>query len=153
MSRGARIANLRVEDAATRKVMPLKELRGRSRVVLVAGNEEKVLETMASAAEQKEGISKSNVLIVPFVADGERNSKGKMRPWKLQPYGTEDWMKWFRSEKDVAKARLGSKADEVMVVIIRLDGKVGGRSVGAPIWTRLVADISKLPKRDQYGQP
>lgn len=153
MSRGARIANLRVEDTVTRQVLPLKALRGRSRIVLIAGKGAKVLEAMDSAMEQKESLSKSNLLIVPFITNNEDSLTLTSKSWQMQPYGTGDWKKWFNGEVDVAKARLGPRADEILVVIIRLDGKVGGRSVGAPMWTRLVAEISRLPKRDQYGKP
>jgi len=152
MSRGARIASLRIEDAVTRQILRLKDLRGRSRVVLVAGTAAKVREAMANAEEAREGLSKSNLLIIPLVADGSSSEISETN-WRMQPFGKDDWLKWYEGERDIAKARLGAKADEVLVIIIRLDGKVGARSAGAPLWTKLIDEIARMPLRDQYGKP
>lgn len=153
MSRGARIGSLRIEDSATRQVLQLKELRGRTRVVLVAGTAEKVLEAMTNAEEIKENLSQSNLLIVPFIVDSREITEISMRSWRMRPYITDEWRKWYEGEKEVLKARIGSKAGEVLVVIVRFDGKVGARSVGVPMWIRLIEEVKKLPTRDQYGKP
>lgn len=153
MSRGARIASLRIEDAATRQVLLLKDLRGRSRVVLVAGTVEKVSEAMSRAEKVKEGLSSSNILIVPYIVGSAEATDASMRSWRMQPYAPDEWQKWYEGEQDVAKVRLGAKAEDVLVVIVRLDGKVGARSVGAPMWERLVDEIAKMPVSDQYGKP
>lgn len=153
MSRGARIGSLRIEDSATRQVLQLKELRGRTRVVLVAGTVEKVSEAMANAEKVKENLSQSNLLIVPFVVDPKGESEVALRSWRMRPHIREEWRKWYKGERDVLKARLGSKAGEVLVVIVRFDGKVGARSVGVPMWNRLIEEVKKLPTRDQYGKP
>lgn len=153
MSRGARIASLRIEDSATRQVLRLKDLRGRTRVVLAAGTEEKVLEAMSRAEEVKEGLSKSNLLIVPYIVSSTDAADASLRSWRMQPYAPDEWRKWYEGERAVAKARLGAKAEEVLVVIVRLDGKVGARSVGAPMWEKLIDEIAKMPVRDQYGKP
>lgn len=154
MSRGARIASLRIEDSATRQVLLLKNLRGRSRVVLVAGTAEKVLEAMSRAEKVKEGLSTSNILIVPYIVSAAGAADASMRSWRMQPYASDEWQKWYKGEQDVAKVRLGAKAEEVLVVIVRLDGKVGARSVGVvPMWDRLIDEIAKMPVRDQYGKP
>eukprot|EP00177_Eucheuma_denticulatum_P007558 GFKZ01013763.1.p3 GENE.GFKZ01013763.1~~GFKZ01013763.1.p3 ORF type:complete len:154 (-),score=19.93 GFKZ01013763.1:1623-2084(-) len=153
MSRGARIGNLRIEDSATRQVLQLKDLRGRSRVVLVAGTAEKVEEAMSATEDIKDSLTQSNLMIVPFVTDSGEDTEKAMRFWRMRPYSDTEWGKWYQTERDVIKARLGAKAGEVLVIIVRLDGKVGARSVGSPMWIKLVDEIKRLPKRDQYGKP
>lgn len=153
MSRGARIGGLRIEDSATRQVLQLKELRGRTRVVLVAGSGKRVSESMAAAEKLKKDLSRSNLLIVPFIADSSADSESTTRFWRMQPYIREVWRKWYEGERGILKARSGAQSGDVLIVIVRLDGKVGARSVGAPMWTRLIEEVRKLPNRDQYGKP
>lgn len=151
MSRGARIASLRIEDSVTRQIVRLKDLRGKTRVVLVAGASDNVVETMKSAEPLKDNLSKSNLLIVPFISGEDENVN--VRNWRMQSYGKDEWSRWYESEREVAKARLSGKPDDVLVVIVRLDGKVGARSVGVPMWPKLIEEIAGLPQRDQYGKP
>ncbi|KAI0561463.1 Low psii accumulation 1 protein [Gracilaria domingensis] len=150
MSRGAQIANLRIEDSVTRTITPLKQLRGKTRIALVAGGVEKVSQVMKEAEKLRDEISKSNMLIVPYISDDVERVPG--RSWRMQPYGKDDWNRWLSTERDAAKKRL-KDSDDVFVVIIRLDGKVGARSVGPPLWSRLVEEVSRLPTKDQHGRP
>lgn len=152
MSRGARIASLKVEDAVTRQVVQLKDLRGRIRVVLVAGKKEYITKAMSDAEEVKDGISKSNLLIVPYVTDGDEKEID-LRNWRMTPFANEEWKRWYDAECEVAKGKLEDKVKDILVVIIRLDGKVGARSAGAPMWSKLIDEIAKLPKKDQFGKP
>jgi hypothetical protein len=49
---------------------------------------------------------------------------------------------------------LVSLSDKLLrVFIIRMDGKVGSRTVGPPAWPKLVKSVESLPERDQYGTP
>lgn len=153
MSRGARIGSLRIEDSATRQVLQLKDLRGRSRIVLVAGTGKKVQEAMSTAEDIKDSLAQSNLVIVPFITDSNEETQRAMRFWRMRPYSEAGWGKWYQTEREVIKARLGAKAEEVLVIIVRLDGKVGARSVGSPMWLKLIEEIKRLPKRDQYGKP
>lgn len=153
MSRGARIASLRVQDSVTQQVLRLKDLRGRTRVVLVTGTEDKVVDAMSRAEAVKSGLSESNLIIVPYILSPTNASEEAMRSWRMQPYAQDEWNKWYEGERDVARARLGAKAEEVLVLIVRLDGKVGARSAGAPAWQNLIEEISKMPVRDQHGKP
>lgn len=153
MSRGARIANLRIEDAVTRQVIRLKDVRGRSRVVLVAGAFDAVSEAMQRAEEVRDGLSKSNLIIIPVVMSSESSSDIMQKNWRMTPFGIEEWKKWYQAEKDNAKAKLEKKADSLLVLIIRLDGKVGARSFGTPVWTKLIDEIANMPLRDPYGKP
>ncbi|CAN8066604.1 unnamed protein product [Agarophyton chilense] len=150
MSRGAQIANLRFEDSVTRKITQLKELRSKFRVVLVAGGKEDVSQVMRNAEQLRDQISKAGLLVIPFISD--EMEQVPARNWRMQPYGKEEWKRWLASERDAAKKRM-KDANDVLVVVIRLDGKVGARSVGAPLWSRLVEEVSRLPSKDQYGMP
>lgn len=150
MSRGARIASLRIEDGVTRKIMRLKELRGKRRVVLIAGAGEQLKKAMEDAENMSEQISASNLVIVPFVYDNDESVS--LTACRMKPYGIEEWRKWMASERETAKKQM-REAGDVLVVIIRLDGKVGARSAGAPLWPKLVAEVAKLPKADKYGKP
>lgn len=152
MSRGARIASLKVEDAVTRQVVQLKDLRGRIRVVLVAGKKEFVTKAMTDAEEVKEGVSQSNLLIIPYVVDGDEKEMD-LKNWRMTPFVNEEWKRWYDAECEVAKGKLKEKVEDILVVIIRLDGKVGARSAGAPMWNKLIEEIAKLPKKDQFGKP
>lgn len=151
MSRGARIASLRVQDAVTRQVRTLKDLRGRTRVVMVAGPADKVIQAVDMSEEIRDGISKSNLIVIPYVTDQD-NTGAELRNWRMKPFAVEEWKRWYDAERDVVNARLRQTSD-VLVILVRLDGKVGARSVGAPMWPRLIGEIARLPKRDQYGKP
>lgn len=158
MSRGARLASLRVEDAATSKVLALKELRGRSRVVIVAGKHTALVETMAAAEAVRNGLTDSRLIIVPLVTEKSDSADLNLPrgSWIARPFARVEWLKWYKGEVEIARKKLSSKADDVLVVIIRLDGKVGARSVGPPAWQKLIDEIGRMTKtriRDQYGSP
>lgn len=161
MSRGARIARLRVQDAATRQTIQLKELRGRKRVMVVAGSAFSLASVLQDAQPFKRDIEASSLVVVPCIipargrgSDGDASEgvESIARGWKFLPYVTEEWGTWLDSERDVMKSRLKGR-DDVIVIVIRLDGKVGARSVGAPVWQRLLDEVAKLPPNDKYGKP
>lgn len=153
MSRGARIGNLRVEDSATRQVLQLKELRGKTRLVLVAGKGEKVREAMEGVEDIRDTLEENKLMIVPFVAEEDvDDGVGPIRGWRKVPFSNEEWKKWYSAEREVVKNKLGGDA-EVIVVVVRMDGKVGARSVGKPMWDKLIEEVKRLPKKDQYGKP
>lgn len=158
MTRGARIARLRVEDLGTRKVCELKELRGDKRVIVVAGSSDGIRGALESATELKEEFDQVGLMVVPFVTEGSKGSSVSAaqqdlgRTWRYAPFAPVDWTKWFDTERDVIKAKLGGDGS-VVVIVIRLDGRVGARSVGTPAWSRLIEEVRRLPAKDQYGRP
>lgn len=154
MTRGARLSKLRLEDAATRKVTPLKDVRGSKRIVIVAGRADGVDESMKEALPFREELENSSLRVIPLVTkDYEGTSEVEiMRPWRFKPFVKDEWLRWFSEERAIVGKRLKDEGD-VIVIVIRLDGKVGARSVGKPTWKRLVEEVRKLPPKDQYGKP
>lgn len=161
MSRGARLASLRAKEGRDGKVKRLSEWRGQSRVIIVAGNADKVRETMEGAAVVSAELVRYNLVVVPLVVDGDTADAGDaldgnssiIMPYVAKPYARDEWLKWYELEKDVVKTNLRAKEVDLFVLIVRLDGKVGARSVGVPMFKRLIEEVSKLPKADQYGRP
>lgn len=151
MTRGARLGNLRLEDAVTRQVVPLKELRGRKRIVLVTGSADQVATALPQDEETRDELERSSLVVVPLpTADaGERAREGG----RWVPYAREEWRKWLDGEREEARKKLKRRMDEVFVIVVRLDGKVGARSVGAPKWGRLLQEVAKLPPKDNFGKP
>lgn len=149
MRRGAAIAALSVEDPVSGKVLKLSEFRGRSRVVIVAAPREELARCMAEAQAQRELLSSCRIVVAPLEIDGsagaaspsdgqasERDIRGS---WVARPVDGRNWQSWFAAER-----ALGSKTDvsddKVWVIILRLNGKVGSRSLGAPKWEQLASD-------------
>lgn len=162
MSRGARIAKLPVTEALTGKTLRLAEFRAKYRVVIVAGPRERIVQSMRSAQEMKEQLEKCRVMVVPLFTDSETtvsasaessvDSPLPLGPWISLPSNSKVWMDWLEAEKtESSKTELSS--DNVFVVVLRLDGKVGGRSLGEPMWARLFEQITKAPVRDRLGKP
>lgn len=155
MSRGARIAKLRLEDVATRQVVLLKDLRGSKRVVIVAGCSAAVEEALRDAAPLRDELEESSLRIVPLVVSDDNEAASVStapRGWRYVPFVQGDWRRWYDEECKIIGKRLNKDRD-VAVIIIRLDGKVGARSVGKPVWSRLVEEVRRLPPKDQYGKP
>lgn len=154
MSRGARIAKLRLEDVATRQVVTLKGVRGSKRIVVVAGRADAVKDAMKGAFPAREELEESSLRVVPLITEesDEVSSEEVLRGWRFVPFAQEDWMNWFAEEREISKKRLKDN-DDVLVIVIRLDGKVGARSVGPPMWSKLIEEVKRLPPKDQYGKP
>lgn len=158
ISRGAQIARLRIEDIATRQIIELKSFRWEKRVIVVAGSGEKVKAALVSAESLREDLERVGLVVVPFIVSGESEGDFALsqdqisRTWRYAPFAMADWTKWFNAERKFIKANL-ERDGSVLVIIIRLDGKVGARSVGPPVWQKLVDEVEKLPAKDRYGRP
>lgn len=159
MSRGARIAALRIEDVATGLVVFLKDVRGSKRVVVVAGSRTAVTECVGKADALKADLQQAGLLVMPCVLDDDAGRADFRKEfvalgWRFFPFAMDEWLAWLQMEREVMQSRLSASDDDgVFVIVVRLDGKVGARSVGAPSWPRLLQEVSKLPPKDQYGKP
>lgn len=162
MSRGARVAKLKVNDFASGKVLRMAELRFQYRTVIVAGPFEKVASSLKDAQEFGDRISELNIKIVPLVTHANvanyssiySSETGVDRAnWIADPYDETTWRTWLLSEIKLSSKSKSMSNDSVYVIIVRLDGKIGARSIGAPLWARLVNEVSTLPKSDRYGKP
>lgn len=154
MSRGARISNLRLEDMATRQVISLKKVRGSKRIVVVAGRADAVAEALLDAKPLRDEFEESSLRVVPLVGKDTKDitAADVLQGWRFVPFGKEDWTRWYAEEREICKKRLKSDTD-VIVIVIRLDGKVGARSIGKPNWPRLIEEVRRLPPKDNFGKP
>lgn len=156
MSRGARLARLRVKDAATDAVSSLSGMRGQKRVLVLAGPAVGVLGALRDAEAFAKEIGEVEFVLAPLVTDVEANERKVQLPkksWVREPFAEDEWKKWYEIERDAARFKLGDAVDELLVVVVRRDGKVGARSAGELSFERLVAEARRLPKKDQYGSP
>jgi hypothetical protein len=153
MSRGARIAKLRVQDSTTGKALQIGDLRAQYRVVIVAGPAALVAATLQEANAVREDLKRRRVKVVPLVVDSESREVFAGRgseeapeqlfgTWIARPLDSRVWLEWLESEKESSSKSKLSK-DDVYVIIVKLNGKVGSRSIGAPRWPALVAEATK----------
>eukprot|EP00172_Hildenbrandia_rubra_P001364 Plantae.Rhodophyta-Hildenbrandia_rubra.ctg19066.p1 GENE.Plantae.Rhodophyta-Hildenbrandia_rubra.ctg19066~~Plantae.Rhodophyta-Hildenbrandia_rubra.ctg19066.p1 ORF type:complete len:346 (-),score=61.94 Plantae.Rhodophyta-Hildenbrandia_rubra.ctg19066:2109-3146(-) len=164
ISRGAQLAALRIRLSVTGAIVSLGALRGKRRVVIVVGNEDGVSECVENAKKVSKGLEESSVVVVPYIKRAKREIVDRSGlvlrtgPWIAEPVGDKEWSKWLESEESAVKRKSNRKgaADsrkQVRVLIVRMDGKVGARSLGPPMWQKLVDEIKKLPTNDRYGAP
>lgn len=157
MRRGAAIAALTVEDPVSGKNLKLSEFRGRSRVVIVAAPREQLGRCMADAQAQRDRLAKCRIVVVPLeiqsAAGAESGNSGQMTErdirgsWVARPVDLSQWQDWFAKERALG-TRAEPSDDNVWVIILRLDGKVGSRSLGAPKWEQLAGDVAQTPVED-----
>lgn len=161
MTRGARIAKLKVTDFNTGKVTQLSEYRFQYRIVVIAGPLESVASSLKEARAWHERLTELNVKIVPLVVHSSTSTTTAYAPqyelergsWVADPFDYNSWVNWLRIEKELSSNSAVLGAEDISVFIIRLDGKLGARSIGAPFWNRLVDEVSMLPKSDRFGKP
>jgi Low psii accumulation1 / Rep27 len=158
MARGAVFAGLKVEDPVTGKAVRLSEFRGQFRVVVVAGPRARVEACVADAAAVRDGLVSCAVKVVPLVTDvgGERADGHAVGSgagtWFARPKEVGLWRDWLRSEKAGSGRVDADEAadDNVYVIIVKMNGKIGSKSIGAPRWASLVDQVALLPTKDQY---
>lgn len=156
IARGARLAALRVRVSGG--VRALSTLRGRRRVAVVAGAASAVLPALYSAHERREALDKADLSVIPYFADLDpvQTARVELPPageYLLGAHNAQAWRTWYEVECATARSFFGDAVDECLVVIVRLDGKVGARAPGAPDFDKLLAEIGRLPAADQYGRP
>jgi len=155
LSRGAALAALTVEDelGIARK---LSYFRLKKRPVIVCGNADTVNAVMASAFSLRKELTEREVVVVPFIK-GEGGSavfeSWESGEWLAKPLRSDAWSQWMAKEAEAGRLRLSDMRETAFVVIVRKDGRVGSRSVGAPMWEKLIAEIDKIPKKDKIGRP
>lgn len=166
------LATLDVElfDGATSN---MRGLEGKYRPVLLAGTAAEVTRSINLAGRVAADLKRNDMLLVPFFTDLEDDSagwqamkdsstNGMWDSFLARPINREGWTEWLLAEKSQVaekqkenKYNIDTKAfDKLLrVFIIRMDGKVGSRTVGPPAWPKLVKSVESLPERDQYGTP
>uniref|UniRef100_A0A0D9W6X7 Uncharacterized protein n=1 Tax=Leersia perrieri TaxID=77586 RepID=A0A0D9W6X7_9ORYZ len=159
LTREENLSRLRVRVAAAgagegRSPVPLGELRGTARLVIVAGPGEFVTESFRRSKPFLKELMERGVLVVPFSTDGnspdlqfdeadeeedDGGEAGKMkrRIWQLTPVYITEWAKWLDDQKKLANV----PPDSPVYLSLRLDGRVRGSGVGYPPWQAFVAQL------------
>uniref|UniRef100_A0A7S0T3M3 Uncharacterized protein n=1 Tax=Erythrolobus madagascarensis TaxID=708628 RepID=A0A7S0T3M3_9RHOD len=158
LSRGAALAKLKVENTDTGVVNKLSAFRLNQRPVLVCGDADTVNTVMADAFPLRRKLAERDVILVPFVtgsnaADDAVFDSWEAGPWLARPVGKEEWGLWFKQELDNAKLTFSKVRGTAMVIIVRKDGRVGARSMGPPMWQKLIEELDALPQKDRFGRP
>ena len=150
---------LRVGDGG--RVVPLSELRGSARLVIVAGPAEFVAESFRRSRPFLRDLMERGVLVLPFPTDGnapalefgeegdgegeaeaedEEVARKSRRLWQLTPVYTSEWAKWLAEQKKMANVR----PDSPVYLSLRMDGRVRGSGVGYPPWQAFVAQLPQV---------
>uniref|UniRef100_A0A0E0DFX4 DNA mismatch repair proteins mutS family domain-containing protein n=1 Tax=Oryza meridionalis TaxID=40149 RepID=A0A0E0DFX4_9ORYZ len=122
LTREENLSRLRIRAGEGRPPVPLGELRGTARLVIVAGPGEFVTESFRRSKPFLKDLMERGVLVVPFSTDGNTPDlqfdeadeeeeeeaaaaaagKMKRRLWQLTPVYTSEWAKWLDDQKKLA---------------------------------------------------
>jgi len=138
-------------------VAELSSLRGRARPVIVSGRPKEVFKAVRGAEAVAADLSRVGVLVVPVVAGGGGLAEPAQGGWLAMPTADEAdaWASW----EDAARTGAGKGGGRppkkaLMVLVVRKDGRIGARSfTDAVEWPALIAEMDRMPAKDQYGQP
>lgn len=164
LARGASLARLKVSVPGSGQVTKLGALRSKRRIVILAARAPALTAAVSSATPYAAALYDRRILVVPLLlppadgggaeaaavaaADGSAFPDGN---WIATPVLGGEWLEWFAAEKVAAGVDEARSADAVLVVIVKFNGKVGGRSMGNPAWAQLVGDIDAIS--DGEGPP
>ncbi|BAS89992.1 protein LOW PSII ACCUMULATION 1, chloroplastic isoform X1 [Oryza sativa Japonica Group] len=155
LTREENLSRLRIRAGEGRPPVPLGELRGTARLVIVAGPAAFVTESFRRSKPFLKDLMERGVLVVPFSTDGNAPDlqfdeadeeeeeaaaaagKMKRRLWQLTPVYTSEWAKWLDEQKKLANV----SPDSPVYLSLRLDGRVRGSGVGYPPWQAFVAQL------------
>lgn len=167
LARGASLARLKVAVPGTGQVTKLGALRSKRRMVILAGRAPALTAAVASAEPYARSLYDRRILVVPLLLPSEADAgaagaeaaavaaaDGSAFPsgnWIATPVLGGEWLEWIASEKVAAGVDEARAAADVLVVIVKFNGKVGGRSMGNPAWSQLVGDIDAIA--DGEGPP
>jgi len=159
ISREERLSNLKCE-LSTGKVVSLYDLRGFSRVVIVAGDVVYCAEAIAAAETHRKALVERGVLMVPLVlSDGGRQLNDSQpiiegdastsastsippptdedRRFRATPVYTDKWGAWIDEQKELAKVVDGRG----VYVGLRMDGRVRSSGTGTPPWDKFAVEL------------
>ncbi|XP_028066322.1 protein LOW PSII ACCUMULATION 1, chloroplastic isoform X1 [Camellia sinensis] len=149
LSREENLSNLKL-SVNKKKVIPVSDLRGIARLVILAGPASFISECFRLSEPYTEGLLERGVLVVPFATDGNSPSfefeeseemkevtrKRKML-WQLVPVYATNWSEWLDEQKKLAKV----SPESPVYLSLRMDGRVRGSGVGYPPWNAFVAQL------------
>lgn len=149
ISREERLSNLKCE-LSSGKVISLYDLRGFSRVVIVAGDAGYCAEAVEAAEKERDALVARGVLMVPLVLGGGGGAASipppteEDRRFRATPVYTERWAAWIEEQKGLAKVTDGKG----VYVGLRMDGRVRSSGTGIPPWGKFAVE---LPPTDSWG--
>ncbi|CEL92366.1 unnamed protein product [Vitrella brassicaformis CCMP3155] len=172
ISQGAKLAalGLQLQMADDSNVVSLADLRRRrgreKRVAIVLGGKEAVQRSLDSAVPVSSELLANDLLVVPLVigqtgdelnaeriTDGPRiatlfNLQSDLesregQPHVALPFGFNQWIDTLQSELVTAEKQKLNPIDDGLLIVIKKNGRVGTRKVGAPIWSSLIQDVER----------
>ena len=147
IGREERLGRLRCELANGRGVR-LEDLRGFSRCVVVAGDDEYVKTAIEDAERVREALIERGVLIIPVSTSASGTTVAPPSAEDLKFRATAlrvgEWAEWVREQKEMANVR----DDAGVYVGLRMDGRVRSSGKGRVPFERFSVE---LPPVDSWG--
>jgi hypothetical protein len=151
IGREERLGRLRCELAGGKSVR-LEDVRGFSRVVIVAGDEEYVKTALEDAEQVKAALMERGVLIVPVLTTTPNTAATSSIPapedadrkFRATPLRLTEWIEWVNEQKQMAKV----DGNSGVYVGLRMDGRVRSSGKGRVPFERFSVE---LPPVDSWG--
>lgn len=155
LTREENLSRLKLRVGGGGRVVPVSELRGSARLVIVAGPAEFIAESFQRSRPFLKDLMERGVLVLPFPTDGnapalefddgeaedeDEIGKKSRRLWQLAPVYTAEWGKWLDEQKKMANVT----SDSPVYLSLRMDGRVRGSGVGYPPWQAFVAQLPQV---------
>ncbi|CAM6079547.1 unnamed protein product [Sphagnum tenellum] len=154
LSREEDLANLRLQ-LDNKKVVTLAQLRGISRIVILAGPGSYIEEALKQSEPFKAALLERGVLLAPYATDGAtltvdspavapiadvKPGADAERKWIAKPIYTSEWGRWINEQKRLANVSM----EKPVYISLRLDGRVRGSGVGIPSWRAMSLQLPPL---------
>lgn len=168
IGREENLSNLRLE-LSNKKVVTIGQLRGTSRIVILAGPASYIEEALRQSEPFKKDLLERGVLVAAYATDGATigndspaplpsstppsNTEGSTelsksvaavadleKKWRAMPIYTLEWGRWINDQKKLANV----SPDQPVYVSLRLDGRVRGSGVGIPSWQAMARQLPPI---------
>ncbi|CAK9199430.1 unnamed protein product [Sphagnum troendelagicum] len=153
LSREEDLANLRLQ-LDNKKVVTLAQLRGISRIVILAGPGSYIEEALKQSEPFKAALLERGVLLAPYATDGAtltvdspaaehtdvKPGADAERKWIAKPIYTSEWGRWINEQKRLANVSM----EKPVYISLRIDGRVRGSGVGIPSWRAMSLQLPPL---------
>ncbi|KAG0590337.1 hypothetical protein KC19_1G091300 [Ceratodon purpureus] len=165
IGREENLSNLRLE-LSNKKVVTIGQLRGTSRIVILAGPASYIEDALRQSEPYKKDLLERGVLVAAYATDGATIRENSPAPipsttplsdtgdstelsksvaavadlekkWRATPIYTSEWGRWINDQKELANV----SSDQPVYVSLRLDGRVRGSGVGIPSWQAMARQL------------
>jgi len=145
LQREVSLGQLKVEiNLKKPRLVTLQQLQGFARTVVVAGDEEFLLEAVKEAAEVKDMIKDRSICIIPLVLRGRQPDVSQLSELisdpevLLSPILVDQWKAWMTDQMEEAGVEYGKN----VYIGLRMDGRVRASGKGLPPWKKFVAELT-----------